>query len=380
MQRGSVNSVPSIVALSIALIFLGIGAPKLPNNGRLAAIRYIVDHAREKHSYGLPQGNGYYETLMAAKELTPSILTPIQWLMSNKQDRTRAGASEIYINNDFLLYEARPNLNLENTVEGPVKTNSHGFFDDEHLLFPPPATRRIAIFGDSVVRGYGVSMDKRFSSLLEKYLSTRNERFEVLNFAIPGYLLTQTFDEALNRPSIFHPNVYILTMTDMTGGPTWGYHIMKLVNANRDLKYNALRDIVRQSGIRKGDSFELGRYKLYPYRARTMRALILELKKHVEQQSAKLVIFLVPSGAEGSVIDASFSATKECLQNTGVPVIDASDALYNNDVDRLRLDWFDQHPNAEGHRKIAKRLYEKLRQNPDAWADITGEPLHPAQP
>ena len=89
---------------------------------------------------------------MAVKELTPSILTPIQWLTSSKNARSIVGASELYINNDFLTYEARPNLNLENTVEGPIKTNSYGFFDYEHPLKKPAGTRRIAIFGDSVTR------------------------------------------------------------------------------------------------------------------------------------------------------------------------------------------------------------------------------------
>ena len=46
-----------------------------------------------------------------------------------------------------MIYEGRPGLNVTDPVEGPVVTNSRGFFDDEHSVMKPAGTRRIAIFG-----------------------------------------------------------------------------------------------------------------------------------------------------------------------------------------------------------------------------------------
>ena len=229
-------------------------------------------------------------------------------------------------------------------------------------------------FRDSVIRGTGVTYDQRFESLLENKLNAGGVRhYQILDFAVGGYMLTQMFGMAMEKAPPFHPDVYVIAVTDRTGNPIWAKYLAELVKDGHDLRYNVLRTIVAEAGVTKQDSTEAAQEKLAPYRVSAMRAIFLELKAHAEQQSATLVVFFVPSLQEEPVIDASYLPVRESLQNTGIPVVDASHTFSNYDHDQLRLDWFDQHPNVLGHQMIADNLYKKLRHNPEAWEDIVGQ-------
>jgi hypothetical protein len=375
------KSVRTSLALLLALLAVAFCAPKLPAVGRTAWLRRVLDLARERHSYTFGETNGYYETLMTPGHGKPPSrnFAPVMWLTESEKELTATPGEQMYDAEPFLIYVPKPNLNLPNTLEGLVQTNSHGFFDRERSFAKAPGTRRIIILGDSVIRGTGVTYDQRFDTLLENKLNASgSQRYEILNFGVPGYMLTQMFDVAMQKAPAFHPDVYVIAVTDRTGNPIWAKYVARLAQEGQDLKYDALRKVVQEAGIKKDDSPTVAQWKLAPYRESTMRALFLDLKAHAEQQSAKLIVFFVPSLEEEAVVDPSFRPVRECLQGTGIPLIDASHTFSAFDHDQLRLDWFDQHPNVEGHRMIAENLYNELRENPAAWGDITGVSSSPS--
>jgi len=359
-------------------VLLGLAAwgTTLPNEGTMEYVHELINHAREQRVAQLREG-GYYESLMRPeKGQTVVKHTIIEMITLSERVRTAAQETDIYKFNSFRIYEARPNLDFANSVEGPVKTDSHGLFDYEHSLEKPANARRIALFGDSVIRGFGVSLEERFSTLLEKKLNSQGRgNFEIVNFAVPAYYLPQTYDVVLEKAPAFHPDVYVLGMTDITGArPVWSDPLIQIIKDQQDLKYGSLRNVVKESGIKSTDSKELGRWKLSLYRERTMRELFLQMKANVEHQSAKLVVFFVPSAQDQNALDGGFEPLRECLKGTGIPIVDASDTFKGADLDNLRLSWHDMHPDHKGHSMIADNLYRKLRENPDAWLAITGEP------
>lgn len=362
------------LSLLLALLVVAALAPKLPAVGGMSWARYVVDLARERHSYTFGESNGYYETLMApSSSAGPNKFPPVALLTQSKLERTRIPGDQLFEADPFLIYKPKPNLDLANTSEGDVKTNAYGFFDRPWPLAKPPGTRRIVVFGDSVIRGTGVTYDQRFESLLQNKLNTGSgQHYEILNLAVGGYMLTQMFGMAMEKAPPFHPDVYVIAVTDRTANPIWAKYLAKLVLDGQDLRYGVLRKIVAEAGVTKKDSAATAQQKLAPYRESAMRAIFLDLKAHAEQNSARLVVFFVPSLQEEAVIDASFQPVRESLQGTGIPMVDASHTFSNYDHDQFRLDWFDQHPNVAGHRMIAENLYNKLHEDPAAWAAFTG--------
>jgi lysophospholipase L1-like esterase len=71
-----------------------------------------------------------------------------------------------------------------------AQLNGLGFREREFPLAKPPATYRIAVLGDSLSWGIGVTPSERFSGRLEHELNARRgpgAAYQVLNFAQPGW-------------------------------------------------------------------------------------------------------------------------------------------------------------------------------------------------
>lgn len=383
-QYNFARSVATSLGILFILLVLDLLLPLLPKTGTIGFCGRTIAQTMGRNPFLGQAGDGYYENLMGRHNSTPEI-EPLQWIIRGKFPRS-VTLHSIYQDNDFLEYEGQPNLRLLHPedqpiasstfgfTEGPVETNSYGFFDREHTLAKPAGTRRIAIFGDSITRGWGVPMNQRYSNLLEAHLNKEpGKSFEILDFAVSGYVPTQMFYVAVEKAPQFHPDVYILALTALSASSTWGTHIAKLAKEGRDLKYDFLRDVIRKSGLQKNDSTELSKWKLAPYGDATLRNLLLRLKARTDEQSAHLLILLVPSVEDQELTDRQFRVARQYLMGTGIPVIDLTDTFNGSDIDKLRVSWYDIHPNTGGHQIIADKLYEKLRENPEAWEAVTGE-------
>jgi hypothetical protein len=364
-----------------AVLALQRWAPSLPSRGMSGLVQLAVAQARGRNLQwwgGLfTPTNGYYENLIDARDDAAAEQTLITRLLHGKLPWSlTANEHHIYQDDDFLLWKAKPNLNFLDLREGPTETNSFGFFDTEHPLRKPVGVRRIAVLGDSITRGWGVNPDKRFETVLERRLNRElGEPLEMLNFAVPGYRLTQIYDVALENVPQFHPDVYLVVMTDLCMTPRWDAQIVALVQKDRDVKYDFLRKIVKESGLQKGDSEALGDWKLAPYRISATHEMLLRLKTHAEKDGAQFMVALVPAVEDSYTIKSHFYGVSESLEGLGIPVINALDSFEETDVENERTNWYDPHPNDIGHRLIADDLYRKLHEQPKAWSALTGQPV-----
>src|SRR5262245_4548720 len=131
--------------------------------------------------------------------------------------RRNDGAKPIFtalrFHSDFLIYDFMPDSPC-----GPYddKTNSWGMYDREYPKEKAPGVWRIAMLGDSLVRGLGTRLGESFEARLETWLNEARKpdgpitRYEVLNFGVDGYCITQAVDVAATVAAPFHPDVYVL--------------------------------------------------------------------------------------------------------------------------------------------------------------------------
>ncbi len=110
--------------------------------------------------------------------------------------------------NPILRYELKPN-----SKDGKFKINSHGMRNKEISFDKPKGIFRIAIIGDSIAFGFRVQQDQSFSSkleeLLNKYYSSPGLSFEVLNFGVTGYSVSQIIESVKVRALKFNPDLII---------------------------------------------------------------------------------------------------------------------------------------------------------------------------
>ena len=68
-----------------------------------------------------------------------------------------------------------------------MQISSTGLRDREFAVDKPEGTRRIALYGDSFVEGWGVAIEAAVSRRLEACLRQKGERVEVANYGVAGY-------------------------------------------------------------------------------------------------------------------------------------------------------------------------------------------------
>jgi lysophospholipase L1-like esterase len=285
----------------------------------------------------------------------------------------------------FLFYEYKPNLKKHiSGLQDELITNSFGMPDREYALEKPPATRRIAVLGDSIFAGWGVPFGRNFESLLENRLNEqyRDEnvrQFEVLNFSVDGYRITQTLGVALDKAPQFHPDVYLVGLSDITVLRRWGYHLRLLVESKADLKYDYLRQLAKRAELRPEDNDVLPA-KLAPFRLPTIRWALSEMKSNAERHGAKMILILVSSVSDAQLVRSGFNGIPEIARELGLPLLDLTDTFENvPDLNTFRVGTKDRHPNEQGHRMLFENLHAKILADREISLTILGHSPSPQQ-
>lgn len=111
-----------------------------------------------------------------------------------------------------LIYELRPNV--RGTLAGRLlHTNKHGMRGREVDPAKPPNTFRIVGLGDSHMFGTGVAQGQTYLDRLERLLNasaSEEQRYEVLNFATPGFNTAQQVAMLEHRALEFDPDLIVI--------------------------------------------------------------------------------------------------------------------------------------------------------------------------
>jgi hypothetical protein len=285
---------------------------------------------------------------------------------------------DINFRDDFLRYELKPHLHRQYKV-GLRFTNSLGMANPEYSYEKPPNTRRIALLGDSLSLGpYGQDyVTKLEQSLNQNCQTPETQHYQVLNFSVYAYSIVQMMDVGLNRAPLFHPDVYVFTITDLEAMETMGWrtHVGSLLNSGTDLKYDYLRKLVEQSGLERTSRLSTIRKRLKPYNLAVQRWALEQVKDKAASEGASMEIFLIPAPLPSEFVDADFNEFQEAAAPLGVPILDLRDTFSSVNLSDIQVDpSFDIHPNTAGHAMIANSLLTKLQAQPDALLTLAGHP------
>ena len=351
------------IAIVVALLLGLVALDRLPHvaghargTGRLTFVINEMHNSELNPDDSVTRANGYYEGIQHTVRLAPGV--------ENEDYRLR---------DDFMRYEFKPNLKRRYEA-GMRITNSLGMPNREYDYEKPPHTRRIALVGDSVSVGpYGLD----YPALLEDRLNQTQLRpeiqtFQLLNFAVPGYILGQKMEVALEKVPKFHPDVYLVQLSMLEVGGT-ANHISRLVVSGLDLKYDFLKRTAAQAGVQSDDPRSVVRFKLAPYFASLTRWSLENIRDHAAAQGAGMVILLINPVVDAGLTATYFNQLHEVTDTIGVPVIDLRDTFKGANFPSLQvIPGADPHPNVRGHEMLFEDLYTKFRAQPDAWAALTG--------
>jgi lysophospholipase L1-like esterase len=234
--------------------------------------------------------------------------------------------------------------------------------------------RKVALIGDSLTRGWGIASDLSYPRLVESALNRDSgQKFEFINFSVSGYRATQLFATAMDVAPAYHPNLYIVPFTILAAGPEWASHVLDLLDEGRDLRYDFLKDVVRRSGIQPGDSRAVAKRKIAPYQAEVLHQILVRLKAAADKQGADVLAVLLPAVESPGLVPLRFDTVRQALKGTGIPVMDMLDCFDDvDDLETMRIHWYDAHPNIAGHEKMATEFLAKAKAQPEVWRALIG--------
>ena len=114
----------------------------------------------------------------------------------------------------YTLRGIRPNAEFRHTsVDGSwtFVTNSRGLRDTREFAYDKPeGTVRVVALGDSHTQGYEVRQEATYSAVLERYLTKRGVRAEVLNAGVSGFSTAEALAFLENEGYKYRPDVVVL--------------------------------------------------------------------------------------------------------------------------------------------------------------------------
>lgn len=290
---------------------------------------------------------------------------------------------------DFQLHELTPGSRVE--FFGQRHTvSAAGLRDREYTLAKAPGTYRIAVLGPSYVFGTGVADDATFEAQLEARLNRElagrpgaPARFEVLNFGVPAYSVVQDLGRLRERALPYRPDAVLAALY-----PGVQYflmdHLSRAARAGQEATDAGLRSIMARHGYddaREGPDVPFGVVRAglswvgvssrmpYPEKRMVIRAAsddvaawsYREMARSIREAGATPVLVmadLVRGAKTGR--DPSLAPVRRAAEGAGFRVLDLFDAYDGRDAAMLRVATWDDHPNAEGQRLIADRLFAEL--------------------
>jgi D-alanyl-lipoteichoic acid acyltransferase DltB (MBOAT superfamily)/lysophospholipase L1-like esterase len=272
---------------------------------------------------------------------------------------------------DFLRHELVPSVSIR--YQGHLLTvNRWGMRDRDYELAPRPNVPRVALLGASIEMGWGVGDGDAFESVLERLLSEdeRVSPVEVLNFAVADYTLPQQ-PLVLDRASAWRPSLVLVATHDVDAGETIA-RLIERADAGVAIPFEELALMADDAGLGTAPVEEVGA-RLRAVSSDIEAWALREIARRAEEIGARAVWVRVPM-AYGDPEPGGAEASRALAEEAGLITIDLSSAFEGIDLETLQVWDFDFHPNEQGHRLLADRLYEAIVNHPDLLAAL-GRPV-----
>jgi lysophospholipase L1-like esterase len=282
-----------------------------------------------------------------------------------------------------LTYDERRRPSAEGVFKGqPFRTNRRGFRGPDWDAHPEPGVFRIAITGDSVTMGSGAREEDAYAAQLESLLIAEplgvSTRFEVLNLGFGGLNAEWVIErlEQAGRAYRFQLAVYGWTPNDIQGpsyrkGPeshVWEDH-WKEVGRFQHSRSHLLRSLWprwqslrnRIHPVQDGHIEETrANYFENPRAWRAFEASLDHFARFTKQRGICGVVFLHPQEAD---LEDVHELVAGAAIARGLSVVEALPAFRGRTPEDLWVSIYDAHPNAEGHRLLARALRDGLAKN-----------------
>jgi hypothetical protein len=300
---------------------------------------------------------GYYENLLSVDRFNSQLWEVYTKKPANWLDVQNAGLKRF--TGGFEQTELVPSF-VSRSNYGMISTNRWGMRDQDYERKPPANTYRIAMLGASLVMGWGVGDGETFEALLERRLNAEQGpmKYERLNFGVPGYQPLQQL-VAADKALTFSPDAIFYIATGREGSRA-SWYLVEVVQKNINIPYEPLRSIVVKAGLKASMDETTARKLLQPFRSEILCWMYKRIVEESRAKGVRPVLVFLPQVREGTWQEET-PETLRIAEVAGFIIINLAEVYKDQDITKIRLAEWDDHPNLRGHQLIASRLYEALK-------------------
>ena len=351
------------IASMVALVVVSIEAVHTRLGPDVATLAHSLRSAHLSRLDNAKLERGYYEGLLSVDRFNSQLWEVYAKQPANWMKIESAGLKRFV--SGFEQVELIPSVALS-TPHGTVSINRWGMRDQDYAPTRPPKTLRAAVLGPSSVMGWGVGDGATFEALLEERLNKEPvtqavERVELLNFGIPGYQPPQqlaAFDRALRLEA--NSVIYVATGRELTRSVAY---LAEALHKRLPIPLR-LQSIAERAAARPGaDEAALAKL-LQPHSGAILAAVYAEIGGRAKAHGLSALWVFLPQVRAGSWQEETQQSVTLAAA-AGFAVLDLSDVYAGHDPASVRLAEWDDHPNANGHRLVADRLYKEFAAQPD---------------
>ncbi len=249
------------------------------------------------------------------------------------------------------------------------RSNAQGMRDRDYAIEKPAGTFRIALVGDSIGVGWGVNVEQRFESILEREWDARSRRaggpaIEIINTSVPGHAPGQRWHHFSQVGWPMQPDLVICESTEADIG--WDERRLRYVLA-RGLGFDSplYRGVLTSAGVEPLWNPERYKRVLQPRHQEILAGVYRAIADDCRARNVPIIWVLIPRVGRPSE-PAGHRALQEAAQAAGFThIVDASDAFNGFEPSALAVEPDDFHPNLSGHRCLAARLDTALSELPE---------------
>jgi alginate O-acetyltransferase complex protein AlgI len=301
---------------------------------------------------------GYYQQLTNVNRMSSQLW---EIYMNDKAATTSTQAGERK-RDDFLGYELIPSSSFV-ANNAHYDTNRWGMRDQDYPLAKAPGTYRVALIGSSRAVGWGVGVEDRYETLIEKKLNRENtggaiHGYDVMNFAVEGYLPVQELIALETKALRFTPDAVLYE-----AGPRDPLidHVAEMFKNGVKAPYPFVDQILREAGVHREMSIEQITRLVWPHRFEIVGKAYEHIVSAAREHGAKPIWVYIPNiGANESRQKRDHHQMRILAEQAGFAIIDLYDVYDGKDPHALTVLKWDDHPNETGHRLIADKLYQPL--------------------
>ncbi len=352
------------LACLVALIVVSVETVHRRIGSEVASVMHTIRSGRLSRLDTAKLERGYYESLLSVDRFNSQLWEvyakkPANWLTAETANIKRFVGG-------FGQVELAPTF-VATTPYGLLSVNRWGMRDQDYSLQPAPGTFRAVVLGASSVMGWGVTDNATFESLVEMRLNaelrdTPYQRFELLNFGVPGYQPPQQL-VAWEKALEFAPSSVFFVATGREQDRSAMY-LVEVVRKGIEIPYPELRDIVDRAGVRADMDEASATRALTPFGSEILAFVYERIAADARNRGIVPVWIFLPQVREGNWQEATPEAVR-IANNAGFITINIEDVYRGHDFTDIRLAEWDEHPNAVGHQMVADRLYSDLLERRD---------------